>query len=794
VRVVLDLLFESWSMTRNQRLSSLIAVLLLTVGMSVALFAIGMRSIFLDYHGVLPKNFASFHYPERGIGGRNGVMLSTALKLREASEPELRNAVFIRSQSFNVVMPAINPADEVRQNLTGLWVDGDLFAVLRWNITQGRNFTAVDFAAREHRDASVIISHEFWRRYLNSDANVLGRKIRIDREIGEVIGVLPVDRAFPSNESIYLAHRFADDVELMNRNVAVLTSAAIPRFPVLNAELEEFSEKNPAAKLPDGKIPKLNMMPRSELIMSPETHLILSITGVLSLCLLLLASINAGSLLLVQWLPRTSELATRAAIGSTPARLMAVIFVHSGLRVVVAAALALLISAVWSQEFMRALASQTEAFPAYANWSLNWRMLLWLVLAVLIAILVVAAPMIWKLRESKLLGELRGSVRGNLSANRLGNFLLFLQTGLGVIVVLVALMAWRGANITRTHDYGINSKGIVTATLRSTDKDAQAQAANELQRALAADADIENFTVAQSIPLVTWSSRDLVGIDGEIRASYTEADEKFADVYGLKVRQGRWLKADDPEDTVVIDMVAAMKVFGKSRVVGKRLEYLDANNTDTRYARIVGVVEDVNIEFELGQDRPSIFMPLNLKTQGSVHLSIRTKLSSDELKPRLQNAVRGLDSAIALFNVNSFENRFRVAASGFSILFGIFAPMGVLASVLAGIGLAALLATLVLQRLRESAIRKSLGASRTQLLIPLLRSLALSALAGGCASIAVFAPIAMRLDARIFGGETFGPLVVIGAMLVVFFCLAAAAIYPSYRALYIEPSVLLKQR
>jgi putative ABC transport system permease protein len=781
-------------MTRNQRISSLVAVLLLTVGMSVALFAIGMRSIFLDYHGAIPKPFVTLHYPERGTAGRNGVMLGTALKLREQAEPELRAAVFVRPQSFNVVMPAINPADEVRQNLSGLWVDGDLFQLLRWKTAQGRNFNAADFSAGRTGDASVIISHAFWQRYLNSDPEVLGRKIRIDREIGEVIGVLPPQRAFPSNESIYLAHPFAKDTELMSRNVAVLTGVERKRIAALNTELESFSNKNPAAELPNGKVPKLQLMLRSELLLSPQTHLILTITGVLALCLLLLASINAGSLLLVQWLPRTAELATRAAIGSTPGRLMAVIVVHSALRVVLAALLALLTSEIWSHLFMDALRGAGEIFPAYADWNLNIPMLLWLTLAVFIAVLVVAAPMLWKLRESKLLGELRGSVRGNRSANRLGNVLLFFQTGLGVMVVLVALMAWRGVNVARTHDYGINSDGIVTATLRSTDKDAQELAARELQRALAADEDVQGFTISQSIPLVSWSSRDLVATDGEVNASYTEADPNFANVYGLKLKHGRWLQADDPRDTVVIDVAAAMKVFGKSKVVGKRLEYLDVNNTDVRFARIVGVVEDVTIDFELGPDLPSIFMPLNLKTQGSIHLSIQTKLSPDQLGTRLQSTVRGLDSAIAIFNVDTFENRFDGASVGFTILFAIFAPMGILASVLAGIGLAALLATLVLQRLRESAIRKSLGASRTQLLVPLLRALALSAFAGACASVAIFAPIAMRMDASLFGGETFGPLVVLGAMGGVFTCLCLAAIYPAYRALYIEPSVLLKQR
>jgi predicted permease len=792
-----DILKESLRITTRNKLNSLLAVLILAAGLAGCIFAIGMgAALYKNDPAVIPTSLHVLGELDKGavqgMRGRDG------LALKQSNVAELNEMSLIRTAAFNVHTG--NDLAARGFKVDGAWIDGAIFSKLGWRMALGRDFALDDFAASSKGEqgisGGVIIGDNLWRSEFGARTDIIGVGIIVDGTPRSVIGVLGPDYAFPNREQIYVPFRLSDSSTLIGRFFGVyafLQPQAVARVKALLAarQAQRVAENGESAKQSP-----FTVMDLTSANLNTESRLLFSMLSLIGWLVLLLAATNVGGLMLVHWLTRTHEIATRSALGSSRLRLAGSAFLQSFMLVALALAIALLSMHFGMAKFENFLHSSDSAqVPLYVHFDLKLSMLAPIFLACLCTAIITTFPVLWHLRETNLMRELRGAERGNSNSGKLGLLLLVLQCFLSVAAVLLAIVCARGAETALNRDYGIHAPRTVVAQIRSSDLATQAEAAQKLLDKLRAHPDVELVSISTTIPQVFNTNRDVL-LKGElVDFNFAATDENFAEIYGIKLRSGRWLaNTDIGKSVVVIDPAAALQAFGDKNAIGLELRYLDADGRTEKSATVIGITEPVTLDFEQGIDRPSMFVPIRLDTLWGVSFTIRTRDRNPEhFLPTLERIGAAADQRVALFNVRTYVEAFERNADGFRLLSYMFAPMGLLALILTAVGLAALLGSLVARRMRQSAIRLALGAGVLGVLVPLLRPLLSAAFVGLILGTTIALPLSMKFSEVFYGSESLSYASILVTLIVVIVGLALACITPARRALRANPNMILKQ-
>ncbi|PKM08189.1 MAG: hypothetical protein CVV14_05440 [Gammaproteobacteria bacterium HGW-Gammaproteobacteria-4] len=788
-------LIDAWRLLRARPLANLAVVFVLACGLA----GVGsIAAIVETVSGVAPEATRSEGFYGLGAGQGSAGSLSLpgeeALALRR-DVPGLADAALLRWNDFNVASEGAGD-DSRAERVSGLLLDGDLFAALGWPMALGRGFTAADFAA----DAApvVVIGDRLWRSRFAADPAVLGRIIRLDGTPVTVVGVLPPQRAFPFQQQVYRAVHLPALSEHWPRPwQAVLRIEDPTRFgPIAAALAERQSERerrlgNAAREKPL----------RIELVFDgtgssdPATQMLALVLTVVAGLVMVLAASNAGGLLLVQWLGRGRDLATRHALGATSGRVLGSLLVQGAILAAGGWLLALLASQWALDALNHYLWTHDNGQPLYIVMKLSPKVLAVAGVVALLAVGVLTLPTWRRLRRGDLAQDLRSGARtagGALS--RFGRVMFGLQTLLAVVTVLVTLQAVEGAHMQLQRGLGLDTGSVIVAQFNSSMPAGKGAFAQRLREALAADPGFAAVTVSGSIPVALTSNRDVANGEVTVNADYAPVDLGYRDVYGFGLRSGRWFTAeeiDQQRKVAVIDPAFATALFGTDDPVGRRFALHDSGG-EVEYV-VVGVSESVRLGGVGGSDRPSVFVPVAKAPVYELAVSARVRGDGAAMAARVAEIARAIDPDIALTDLGSFADLRWRANAWTRMVLGLFAPLGGIALVLASAGLAALLGSLVTQRVREIGVRRALGASTSNVVRVLAGGLAVWSGLGAVLGIALAVQLASPLSQSLYDESSVGGFSVLGTLAVMLAALVCAAIVPLRRALRIAPTEALRE-
>ena len=670
----------------------------------------------------------------------------------------------------------------------------------------------------------VVLSDSLWRRRFGGRADAIGRKLRIDNDWYEVVGVMPPGFEHPGRSlrggidmwapSGYRAAPFAP---LEKSRGSYPLSGAIARLKdgVTLAEARERLEafgvamrKRYPADYPEraGWRPRLVPL-HDDVVGSARTPLvvILASVGVV----LLIACANIAGLLLARSAGRYRELGIRRALGASRARIAALLLIESIL-LACAGGIAGLLLAVWTRDIILALAP--EGLPRLGQVSFDARV--WLFaggLSGLTAVLFGAVPA-WQFSKPDVLAALKDARAASLPARHtLRSALVVAEFALAMVLLTGAVLLVRSFLQVMSVDPGVDGRGVLTARLwlpqpndpsqgRYFTHQARLPFFEEVLRRARELPGVEAAAVVQSIPLDGQRNFTTITIDGvphdqsaeipTVQGNIVSTD--YFSLMRIPVRRGRAFGAGDTVQPVaVINEEAARRYFPGEDPIGRRLHFGPAR-PDPRWMTIVGVVGNVLSEnLEVGP-RPTVYRTLTQASTLSMGLVIRASGDLKSLGVPLARAVRAVDPDQPTFAVRTMSD---VEAAGtasrrFAIrLVGGFAALALL---LAAIGIYGVLAYLVGQRTREIGIRMALGARRSEVVgMVIRRAIALAArgvAVGALAALVVGQIVAgMLFRVRPYDPVTF---VVVATLLTVTAVLAAAT--PALRAAQVDPIAALR--
>ena len=734
-------------------------------------------------------------------------------------QPSFAGALAWGTQRFNLARSGESDL------VSGLWASGRMFEVLGVEAVVGRTLTAEDDRRGLGPDGPVaVLGYDFWQRRFGGSPTVIGRRITLDRVPFTIVGVAPpqffgadVGRAFDVAAPIaaaglvrgpgFLEGRATWWLRVMFRLKPDQTPAsANALLATLTPAIRQATQ--PAEWSPDRYLREgLAVLPAPQGVSSLRRAYArpLAILMAVVFVVLLIACANLANLLLARAAARQPELSLRVALGASRGRIARQLLIESLLIALAGASGGLVLARITSQTLVRALS--TINTTVHLDIALDWRSLTFTaVLGTLTAVFFGLAPA-WRGTRVEPSDALRhmGRSGGTAAHGRLGHALVIGQVAFSLMLLVAAGLFLRTFTTLAHRDLGFDAAPVLTAQIvpgaTMTPPERAAWSARLLDAAAGVPG-VGSAALSTLVPLSgsNWNNRvDLASGPPRPDAPLTYfnvVSPKWFATYGTPLLDGRDFDAGDTAAAMPVAVVneAFARIFtgGRSPVGVDIREPGDGKAPVVR--RVVGWVKDAVYESVREPAPPTLYLPFaqvtNAPGEATVSVRAATGVPGPLARP-LAIALAGIDSSASVTfrrvadHVDDRLTRERLLA----ILAGGF---GVLAVVLAGVGLYGVTAYAVNRQRSEIAVRMALGASAGRVVRRVLVTIAARVAIGAALGVTLTAWIAPVVSTLLYGLTPRDYPTIAGATFLLAVVAALAGWIPARRVARIDPARVLR--
>jgi len=684
---------------------------------------------------------------------------------------------------------------------------GDLFDTLAVAPSRGTVWPERYDRERSHE---VMLSHDFWQRGFGGDPAVIGRKISLDNVPGYTIhGVLPPGFDFPQRSDIYrsiaITNNWVEDPSLR------LVFGVGRLAPGVSLEQAQSALDGLAAQLETVR-PEVNrgigfrLTSLEQVYVGDARPYVLLLFCAVGLVLLIVCA-NLANLLLSRAAQRQRETAVRVALGADRI-LIARRFLTESLLLSLLGGLLGLAGAFALLEPVRDLA--LADMPSWIEARPNWRIALFSMgAAVLAALSTGVAPAVVAAGERGL-QALRISTRTTVGGGQqlLRKSLVVAQIALALTVIAGACLTVRGFDRLRQADLGFTPDHLLTYQMALTWSTWNSRNADQffvpLLEKLNALPGVESAAFTSNLPLSpTVETRRMAfevqgrSVEDEIRdplADLQYVSPGYFETMGLRLARGRVFEDRDGPDATPVAIVSqsfADALWPGEEPLRRRVR-VGYDGWESPWLEVVGVVDDVRHRDVAGPTGMGIYVPFRQVGSPNGYLVLRTSQDPLSLADAATRVVWDVDPTQATFDVTTMQERVDARLWRQRLSSSIFASFGILAMVLASVGLYGVMAYFVASRTRESGIRMALGAKRADALrLVLGEALRLTALGLAAGALLSFAAQRMAPESLIDVQPSDWPLLLGAPALLCCIALLASAM-PALRASRVDPMISLR--
>ena len=724
------------------------------------------------------------------------------------------------------------------------YVTGNYFSILGVGAFGGRVFTTND--DRPSAPPVAVLSHRAWQGTYGGDTKVVGATFVVEGHPFTVIGVAPPGffgetlRSDPPDiwiplqqepmirgESALLRQSVSAWLRMIGRlRPGATITGMSPRLTGILRQWMLNDSGYPANWMEEVQrvLPKqvLNVVPAGAGVAEMKEEYGRSLQILLSVCglVLLIACANVANLLLARGVARRGQIAVRMAVGATRRQIIAQALTESIL-LAIGGAIAGLLVAAGAARLLLALAFHSAHFLPISTRPSLMVLAFAFGLALLTGIIFGAAPA-WFATRTNPVDALRGSGRGTSDRSSFTRkALLLVQAAVSVVLVAGATMLGRSLNKLEHQDFGYQVQGRVLVALHNPPAsytEAKLRALyRQLEDRLNRLPGVQGAGLALYNPLTdNWG--ELILIAGhpapkfaeESGASWDRVSANYLQNLGMPMVRGRYFTAADNETTAPVAIVneSFVKRFFKSDEDPLEQHFgLDLpENVGT--LRIVGIVRDAKFAgFALNKPaRPMFYVPLaqsvDYKNELMKTLELRshfiggillvTNASPGRLEPLLTEALAEVDPNLTMTTVRTLREEVDLSFDQERAVASLAGLFGIVALLLAAVGLYGVTAYTVAQRTREIGIRMALGAERTKVVGLVLSGASQRVLGGLILGVPLSIGAGRLISSQLYGVSSWDPL----ALMIAAGALAAsafvAAIIPASRAASISPMSALR--
>ena len=685
-------------------------------------------------------------------------------------------------------------------------VTANLFALLGTTPDRGRGFEAAD----DHGAAGgvALISHSLWRRRYQSDPSVVGRTIRLDNVPYTIVGVMPPKFRFPSTSELWIPMGPALGASgAASRSVSVVGRLRPDaKLEAANAELasrvlEARGSRGPRAGLvrPFG----------STGVGSEERTIVRALMGATTV-LLILACVNLANLMLARGAGRRREIAVRAALGASRRRIVQQLLIESVLLALIAGAVALPLAWYGITWVHDAVPPSDPIGPYYIDWSLDVRTLLYATTLALLTGLAFGLAPAFDAAGRRLLNPLRegaGAASGRVQ-RRVHSALIVAQVALALVLLAGASLFVRTYVGLSRVQLGYDMSHLMTmrfylAGAGYETPEARGRAVDEIVKRLDALRGVEASTVTDLVPLDDQGGSDaLVAIEGrtfeEGRAPtihYAGVAGHWPETFDLQLLAGRSFYEHELQGQTPVALVNARlaETFwpGESPL-GRRFRVADDGSGS--WFSVIGVVPNIRT-VKLDESRatpPTAYLPHRFVSTRNYGIVVRSRTNPESVTSEVRDAVHAVDPSVALFDVYPMT-QVRWLSYWMYVMWGtMFGVFGLLAVLIAAVGVYGIVFYTVAQRTREIGLRVALGARRAQVVWPMLRQVGLLSAAGVGVGLLAALAVTPIVGSLLIGVSPRDPADLATVSLILAAVALIATWLPAWHASAVDPMVALR--
>lgn len=725
------------------------------------------------------------------------------------------------------------------------YVAGNYFDTFGVKALSGRLINVDD--DRASAPPVAVLSHQCWQSIYGSDPSLVGAILEIEGHPFTIAGVAPAGffgdtlRSDPPDIWIPLEQEtlvagvhsslnrspFSAWLRVIGRlKPGANTTAVGPRLTTLLHNWMLNDAGYPAVWMNDVRrlLPKqtIHIVPAGGGVASMKDDYGRSLNILMAVCgtVLLIACANVANLLLARAAQRRGQTALRLAIGASRKKIIAQAIAEAILLALAGGFTGLLV-AILASRLLLHLAFHSAHFLPISVTPSPLVLLFAITVSLVTGITFGAAPA-WFATRTDPIEALRGagrSTRDNSSFAR--QALLVFQAALSVVLIAGAVMLARSLNKLEHQNFGYATTGRVVVSLNNPpntyDIPKLMSLYRQIEEAMRQVPGVSGTGLAMYNPLTdNWG--ELIVVKGhpvkklseDAGSSWDRVTANYLQNFNVSLVRGRYFTPQDTQhsgNVAIINQAFAKRFFRNDEDPVDQYFGIDLPENSGSY-RIVGIVRDAKFAgFNLNQPaRPMFYVPLNqttayantmlqsleLQSHRMYGLALVTKMPPGALEPQIVRILANIDPNLTINSVRSIEEQVALSFDQDRAVSGLAALFGVVALLLAAVGLYGVTAYTVAQRTNEIGIRMALGADRPGVVGYVLRG-ALTRVAIGLALGLPLAVLAGKLIAtQLYGVAFFDPPALGLATISLAFAAIIAAIIPAVSAASISPLLALR--
>lgn len=713
------------------------------------------------------------------------------------------------------------------QRYTGAYVTEDFFKIIGVSPVMGRDFTAED--NKPGAEKVAILGDEIWRRDFNADPTIVGQSVRINGKAATIVGVMPPNFKFPISEELWVP--LYNEFPLIPRGQLVI--GANNRAPAVmgrlkpgvtldqvNAEFialaRHLAEDNPKT---NQNFTSAAVQPLLNAFTGVQLRQIVWSMLAAVILVLLIACVNVMNMQFGRAALRAKELAIRGALGATRWRLVRQMLTES-LVVAVFGAIAGVGIAYWGVEWL-AQTIKNAPFPPpyYWQFTIDGTVLAFTLGITLVATIVSGLVPAFLSSRGNAAEVMKEGGRGNSSrlVNAITRVLVVGQIALTAALLITATLQIKSIQNQTKLDYGYDENALYAARMGLMEgayptEDSRRQFFLRAVRGLRANPEFEAAAMTDRFRM-TFAAAGQYEVDGQNyltdrdrpRCNFESVSDGYFTTLGLKILDGRDFTIDDTDTkqpVAIVNASFARKHWGNQSALGHQVRIFNPGEPQP-WRTIVGVVPDTLMQgpFDQQTESAGFYTPLLGASPATQFCTIvvrpRAGQRADTMGPALSKAVAELDSNLPTYFAGTPARFHAEILSGNRVIAMLFGIFGVIAFILAAVGLYGVMSFSVNQRTQEFGIRMALGADTKRIFRMVMTQGAWQLAIGlilGAGGIALLLGVvaAGALKNILFKVNALDPTIYFAVAALLTLVAAVSCFVPARRATRVDPMVALR--
>ncbi len=709
--------------------------------------------------------------------------------------------------------------EERSERVWGELVSGNYFSVLGVTPMLGRVFAPSEYGDKQGGYPVAVIGENLWNRLYNKDPRVLGKTIRVNRQLLTIVGVVPATfRGSMSGLSfelwvpIVMAPQLNAMPDWMLRDRQSRIAFAIARLqPGVSHEQAQAEATSIAQKLGQDH-PNTNrgigaaVLPLVEGHFGAQSTLGAPLKILMAVCgvVLLIVCANVANLLLARASSRQKEFGLRLALGAGRGRIVRQLLTESlilaGLSAVGGIPLA-----SWMSQSLYYLVPRS-GFPVALDVQMNGTVLFFtILLCVAASVISGVAPSLQTARVDVNTTLQEGGRSGSDGArsHRIRALLVISEVAMALVAIIGAGLFARSFQLARHIDPGFDPRGVLVSHLYLSTAGYNVQDrvnfCARLRERLESEPGIQAVSYADYIPMGfadgSWEDLQIEGyvpaVNENMKIYRTVVSPGYFDVMRIPMFEGRDFRETDDrksQPAMIVNQKFAKRFFGGRDPIGRKVHGWG------QWFTIVGLVKDTKFNKPNEDQRALFYVPFRQVYREDLGIAFyaRTKGDPNSAVSAMRREVHAMDPNVGVFDATPLTEYITASLFAQKIAASLLGALGAIALVLAAVGLYSVMAYSITQRTKEIGIRMALGAKPGDVLSSVVRYAMGMVAAGIVAGLVIGAALSRLASQLLVNVSATDPFIFTGAAVFLAVVALTAAWIPALRATRIDPNVALR--